>query len=159
MLQYTQRAPRLLWSVTQTAAVTNERASGITPANPIQINPNFTSGLLSLRVTNRVNITLGAVIVYGALHTVGAGAPFFFPAPASGNQERLVTFSTNPATGEGAIRGPMATDSDLTITRQNVTLMPNALLLEYTTSAPGAGPVVTFEVWGDFLGPMIGGSQ
>jgi hypothetical protein len=157
VLEYTQLPPRFLWSVTQTAAVTNERVAGITPANPIQINPNYTGALFHVRCTNKLNITLGNVIVYGSLHTGGAGAPFFFPAAASANQERLITTGVNLATGEGLLREPMATDSDATITRQALNLVPNALLLEYTTSAPGATPSITFQVWASFIGPMVGG--
>lgn len=159
MLQYTLLGPRRLWTVTQSGAVTNERAAGISPENPIQINPNLIGAMFHLRAISIVNITLGAVIVYGALHPVGGAAPFYFPAVGAANQERLVTFTNVTATGQGAIREPMATDSDLVVTRQAVTLMPNVLLLEYTTSAPGAGPVVTFEVWASMIGPMPGGSQ
>lgn len=159
MLQYSQLGPRRLWTVTQAAAVTNERTLGISPSNPIQINPYHVGAILHLRVISRVNITLGNVIVYGSLHPVGDPGPFFFPAAAAANQERLVTFGNNPVTGDGSVREPMACDSDITITRQAINLMPNVLLLEYTTSAPGAGPVVTFEVWGSMIGPMPGGSQ
>jgi hypothetical protein len=158
MLEYTQLPPRFLWSVTQSGAVTNERVAGITPANPIEINPNFVGALFHLRCITRVNITLGNVIVYGALHQQGAPAPYFFPAAGSANQERLITSGVNLVTGDGLLREAMATDSDLTITRQALNLVPNALLLEYTTSAPGAGPVVTFQVWASFIGPMVGGA-
>lgn len=157
MLTYTQLAPRVLWSVTQTAAVTNERVLGITPANPIEINPNFVGALFHVRVITRVNLTLGNVIVYGSLHPQGAGAPFFFPAPGAANPERLITTGISMNTGEGALREAMATDSDITITRQALNLVPNLLLLEYTTSGPGAGPVVTFDVLVSLIGPMVGG--
>ncbi|MGH6628101.1 MAG: hypothetical protein ACREB3_00030 [Burkholderiales bacterium] len=159
MLQYTQMEPRFLWSVTQSGAVTNERVAGITPANPIVINTNFIGALFHLRVVNRVNITLGNVIVYGTLHTSGGAAPFYFPVAASPNAERLVTFGTNPATNEGALRNPMGADVDGATTKQTLALIPNALLLEYTTSAPGVGPVVTFQVWASFIGPMVAGVQ
>lgn len=157
MLEYTQLEPRPLWSVTQTVAVVSERVAGITPANPIEINPNYVGALFHIRMINVVNLTVGNIIVYGALHSVGAGAPYFFPAPASANPERLITNAVVLATGQGCLREPMATDNEAVATRQTLRLVPNALLLEYNTSAPGAGATATFEVWASFLGPMVGG--
>ena len=157
MLTWDQMEPRLLFTVIQTAAVTNERTLGITPGNPLQINPNLTLATFQVRVIAKTNITLGAVRLYGALGTPGAAAPIYFPPPGS-STEALWTTGTNIAANEGLIRNAIALESDAG-TKQTIPILPNWLLLEYTTSAPGAGPSINFQVWASMIGPMIGGSQ
>ena len=156
-----QLSPVILWTVTQTAAVTGERVLGITPANPIPVNTNFLFAGFTLRVAIRTQITLDQVVVYGALGPVGlpGSGPAAFP-PANFITEALWYYTPPPSlsTGQGVQRQPAILDQT-TAANFPALIVPNWLLLEYTTSLPGGAPALTFEVWGTFIGPNIGGTQ
>lgn len=141
-----QMRPRQLWSVTQAAAVTNERAAGITGANPFKIDEHFVAALFHIRVTARTS-TLSGVRIYGAVNTNSG-----FPTPGS-TAEVLVSTVTNINANEGLLRVPSlhAIDAD---TKFPCQIVPRFLLLEYDTAGAGS---VTFIVDATFIGPMMGG--
>jgi hypothetical protein len=155
MLSFTQFTPRMIWSVTTSATLANERVAGISgSANPIILNPNLTLGLLQFRVITKTDMTLNRIAVYGAI----TDATF----PAAGvDAETLSLTLMDLAAGQGVIRALTARDADITLSpnKYPVGLIPGRLLLEYSTTIAGVAPVITFEVWGTFIGPLIGGTQ
>jgi hypothetical protein len=139
--------PRQLWSVTQAGVVANERAAGITGANPFKIDEFYVSALFHIRVTAKAGSTLGGVRIYGAVD-VASG----FPTPGLA-AEVLCSTATNINLNEGLLRVPAlhAVDAD---TKFPCQIVPRFLLLEYDTTVGGG---ITFIVDATFIGPVIGG--
>lgn len=151
MLGGFQHRPRQLWSVTQTASVTNERAAGITGVNPRPMNEGFTVGYFAIRVTAKVNLPLLGIRIYGAVNVNG------FP-PVGTIGEALISTILDPAINTGIIRAPSMKDADGAAPARSI-ILPPLLMLEYDTDAPGATPTLTFVVEACFIGPMIGGGE
>lgn len=141
-----QMRPRQLWTVTQAAVVTNERANGITGLNPVRIDEHYVAAIFHIRVTVRT-IALAGVRIYGAVAQGGG-----FPTPGNA-AEVLVSTATNINAGEGLLRVPAlhAIDAD---TKFPCQVVPRFLLLEYDTAGAGT---VTFIVDATFIGPLMGG--
>lgn len=141
-----QMRPRRLWSVTAAAAVTNERAAGITGVNPVEVDEHFTAALFQFRVTAKAALVIGAIRIFGAVDL-----PSGFPTPGN-TTEVLVSTVTDIVNGEGLLRVPAihAIDAD---TKFPMMVLPRHLLLEYTTTGAGS---VTFVVDATFIGPIMG---
>ena len=160
-MEYSQLQWSTLWTVTQTGTVTNERVAGITGANPFQVNPYFTGMLFGIRVTAKTNLPLAAVRVYGAGNVNG------FPAAgAAAIPEALVITDQDLAINTGVLRHPRgraldngAPAGDGTDAIAPLRLLPQFLLLEYSTGAPGATPTITFIVEACFHGPVPQGNE
>ena len=152
MLQYTQFTPVRLWVVTTTVTRTNERVAGITPVNPIEISPNFILSAFSIRVVSKVGFTINAIRVYGAVGVPNGGNPNAFPI-AGAASEALWTTVSNPAVATGLTRQITVLDADAG-NKFPPGIVPNFILLEYSATA---GSSLNFEVYGTFIGPMIGG--
>lgn len=155
---HTQLTWSILWTVTTTVQRTDERAADITGnLNPLQINPYHTNGLIAIRVTAKNNLPLVAVRIYGA------GANNAFP-PAPTAVEAMLTTATDIAAGQGILRilGGRNRDSGAaegSIITDQLRLIPEWLLLEYSTGAPGAAPTITFDVLACFTGPLPDGNE
>lgn len=146
-----QQRPRLLWSVTQTANVTNERTLGITGQNPREINDAYTVGYFTVRVTAKNNLPLAGVRIYGAMDSNG------FP-PAGTVTEALIATITDINVNAGIVRAPAMKDSDGAAPGRPI-IIPPLLMLEYDTGAIGAGPTITFIVEACLIGPIIVGAH
>jgi len=140
---------RTLWTVsTVTQNLLNERAAGIVSLgfatnNPIQLNQYFTNSLFSLHVSAITTLQLVSVRVYGADDVNG------FPPPAT-PAEALWQYDQVPvlAANQGILRLPMAKRQDGAPAggaADQVFLLPNFLLLEYSTGA-GASATLTFVI-------------
>lgn len=156
--------PRKLWTITQTAAVTNETVSGIFPVNPLHLNYSYLVGFINFKCTAKNNLTLNKLAVYGALGPAGAATPGGGFPNVAGDYEALAYTESNIGVGDGITRPMQINSRDNAGTvgntdhnRITLPIVPNFLQLVYTTSAPGAGPTITIEVWGLFGGPMIQG--
>lgn len=159
MLEFSQFTPRMIWTVTTSATTANNRVTGITGnANPVFLNPNLTLALYYLRVITKTDMVLNRVAVYGGLGDVGIVASF---PPAGTDAEAMWVTLMDLAAGQGIIRAVTARDADVAIqpNKYPAGVIPNRHLLEYSTTISGAAPVITFEVWGTFIGPMVGGTQ
>lgn len=146
--------PRRLWVVTQTAAVTNERLLGITGPNPLRIVSGIQGAVFGFKVTAKNNITLNNITVYGAIDVEG-NTPQGFPGPGL-IQLSLAYTNSNLGIFQGIIHPAHLQTGEAGDALTNYVAapaLPNGLLLEYTTSAPGAAPTVTFEVWLIGVGP------
>jgi hypothetical protein len=137
-----------LWTVTQTGTVVNERAAGIAGnLNPLTIDDFYTNALFAVRVTAQTNLPLTAVALYGAGNVNG------FPA-AGTLVEALWTTGGLPAplgVNQGVLRIAAGRNRDALAPEVNIVLdqlrlVPQVLLLEYSTGAPGATPTLTFVV-------------
>lgn len=137
------RTPRVLWTVTQTAAVANERVLGITGDNPIQLKPYYTGAVISMAVTAKNNITLGRIALLGSVDGVRFAPP--------GTADALCTTARNLLPGEAHMRSAFIFSEDL-LTQGNGQLLPEFWMLEYTTSAPGASPTITLEIRAALIG-------
>lgn len=147
--------PKRLWTVTQVGAVTNERAAGIS-RNPLPVPSGFTGAAFTFLVTAKNNLTLGNITVYGAIGDE-LTAPSAFPGPGL-TALSLAYTNSNLAAGTGlthAAKMEPGEAGDALNIYLLAPVLPNWLLLEYTTSAPGAGPTITFEVWLLAVGPKI----
>jgi hypothetical protein len=133
----------------------NERAVGITPAQPQQINPNYTANCAHVRVISSAGTTLASFRIYGALTEPGAAAPTHFP-PLGTAAEAVAESAAGIGVGAGVVRQLSLKESDAGV-RRAASIVPNWLLLEYTTA--GAAGALVFEVWLTLLGPMIGGVE
>lgn len=151
MLGGFQQRPRLLWSVTQTANVTNERAAGITGQNPRAINEAYTVGYFTIRVTAKNNLPLAGVRIYGAIDSNG------FPGVGVGT-EALIATITDLAINTGIVRAPAMKDSDGAAPGRPI-IIPPLLMLEYDTGAAGASPTITFVIEACLIGPIIAGAH
>ena len=151
MLGGFQQRPRLLWSVTQTANVTNERVAGITGQNPRLINEGYTVAYFTIRKTAETNLPMAGVRIYGAIVATG------FPAVGTPT-EALISTILDPAVGTGILRAPAMKDSDAAAPGRPI-ILPTLLMLEYDTGAAGATPTVTFIIEASFIGPAIIGAH
>lgn len=166
MLGAALRFPRVLWTVNETAVVTNKRdTSTILGEQPAKIEPYYWGALFYLDWPLRVNLDLTAVRIYGAIDDVAnftstplSTAPDF---PGAGlSQEALCEWGVNtgsvPVLGEGRLRVPTALSKNDSRVAQNffypLTVLPNKLLLEYSTANAGAGAHVAFTVSAVFVG-------
>lgn len=143
-----------LWSVTTTLGnVTNEQAAGITGnTNPLQINMYHRAALIQIRVTAQTNLPLAAVRIYGAGSNVG------FPPPGT-PAECLCETTTAIAVNQGVIRILAGRHRDNAAVNPSpvvdqLQLIPQFLLLEYSTGAAGATPTITFVVEACFIGTV-----
>lgn len=159
-MYYTQLQWSTLWTVTQTGTVTNERAAGIAGnPNPLNVNPYFSNCLFAVRVTTQVNVPLVTVRVYGAGNQNG------FP-PVNTQPEALFITDQNLAPNTGVLRQPRGRSLDHGAAAGEgvdaiapLRLLPQWLMLEYSTGAPGATPNLVFVVEACFLGPMVQGNE
>jgi hypothetical protein len=126
-----------MWTVTQTAAVSNERVAGVTGANPVQLKPYYTGSVIQIGVTAKSDITLNRVAIFGSVDGIRFGPP--------GSADALCTTATNLLNGEAHLRSAFVFSEDL-LTQGAPNLLPEFWLLEYTTSSPGASPTITFEI-------------
>lgn len=136
------RTPRLLWTIVSTAAATNQRVTGITGANPLQLKPYYTGAIVSIAVTANVNYTLTRVAILGSMDGLT------FPAP--GGADTLLTTATNIGIGTCLIRAPFIFSEDL-LTQGRPTLLPEYWLVEYSGTI-GATPTITIEIRAAFIG-------
>lgn len=154
MLQFSQQQWSTLWTVTQAGAVVNERAAGITGnLNPLQVNQYHTNVLFAIRTTASTGRDLTSVRIYGAGDTNG------FP-PAGTPLEAIVTTATNIALNQGVFRiaaGRNRDDGEASVVRDQLRLLPQWLLLEYTTGAVAGS--ITFVIEACFLGPSPQGNE
>lgn len=146
-----------LWTITQAGTVTDERAAGIAGnLNPLQVNEYHTNILFAVRVTVKVDMTLTAVRLYGAGNANG-----FPPAPTA--VEALWTTGTNIGVNQGVLRIAAGRNRDAAavevIVHDQLRLLPQFLLLEYSTAVAGAAPNIVFVVEACFLGPLPDGNE
>ena len=160
------RVTRKLWTITQTGAVTDEIAAGFLEPNPRHIGFHYTAGIINFKVTAKNNLTLNNIGITGALGPPGAASPGGGFPNVAGGYELLAYTESNIGLGDGIVRPIQITTRDNAVTAANVDhnrvlcpVIPNFLLCKYTTRAPGAGPTITIEVWGTFVGPMLQGTD
>jgi hypothetical protein len=146
-----QQRPRLLWSVTQTGNVTNERVAGITGQNPREMNDAYTVGYFTIRITTKINLALTGLRIYGAMHVNG------FPVVGKLTEALISTIIDLPV-NHGIVRAPAMKDSDGTPPGRPI-ILPPLLMLEYDTGTPGGSPNLTFIVEACLIGPVILGAH
>lgn len=137
------RTPRILWTITQTGIVTNERVAGITGLNPLQLRPYYTGAVIHMAVTAKNNITLDRVAIMGSVD----GARWAPP----GSADVLCHTATNLLLDEAHLRTAFVFSEDL-LTQGSGHLLPEWWMLEYSTSAPGASPTITIEIRAAMIG-------
>lgn len=144
-----KRGPVLLWSVATVVQRTNERAAGITGANPVTIKDHYQTATFEIACTALVNLNLTDVRILAAytataFNPVGLNASVFC-LPVSGSVPLLTT-------GTGAIAQGTLRLNNLATAGGGGFIVPPILMLEYSTAAPGATPNLTFEVRAFFEG-------
>lgn len=151
MLGGFQQRPRLLWQVSATGYLLNERSTGISGENPREINEAYTLAYFTIRMVSKNNLPLAGVRIYGAIDAGG------FPAPGTPT-EALISTTQDLAVGCGIIRAPAMHASDADAPSRPI-ILPTLLLLEFDTDVAGGSPQMTFIVEGSFIGPMIMGTH
>jgi hypothetical protein len=154
------RITRKLWTITQTATVTDETVSGILEPNPRHIDGFFTAGVINFKCTAKNNMTIVQQSVVGALGPWSAITPGGGFSTAAFGPESLAATQSNIGVGDGILR-PMQTLSrdspDTLANRVLCPVIPNFLRYSYSVTVAGAAPTVTLEVWATLVGPMIHG--
>lgn len=121
----------LLWTVTLVGAGTlaNDRTTGITGPNPVELNPYWEFGGVHVAVTLLNGNTFAAVKVYGSMTLAG------FPAPGT-PAEALYTIGNPGAVNQGNFRTLRSNQAGAFVPCLGV---PRFLLLEYDRVVGGGG--------------------
>jgi len=150
MLRYNEL--RLLWTVSTTVQRTNERVAGITGINPFIAGDYWNWAIFEVRMVATTNLQISELRIYGSLTG-------FFPPVASPTHAYCVpvTGSAPALTANQGVSFVGALNTRNVATIQTNLVVPPRLLLEYSTTVPGATPNLNFEVraglWGGGLNP------
>lgn len=141
MPQLSEIPERTLWTITETANVTNQRTAFLVINPNLSLNRYFPRVWFALFVSAINNLQLDDVRIYGSN---SAASPEGRPPPGS-LTETLVRFGAGPILIGTYMRAPgmlQAGGGQML----PAPLVPHILDLEWDTSGAGAGPSITFAV-------------
>ncbi len=151
-MEHVARQSLLMWTISQSAAITNSRTTGIAGANPRQFASYYRTAIFQVFHDESLGLrALTRLAIYGSIDGTR------FPALGA-NAEALVLHTANFSGAR--MRGPQVQGADGTVaTALRVELLPPWLILEYSAGAGAGAGTLQVQVRATFIGSPPAGVE